>query len=121
MFPTGTYDISANRYAPHEDSMVIEGYDFTGATLKMQVRDRPNGGAIRADITPTVSVSTVEGIAYTTVSWSIAEVDMEAMPEDPTTPGADVTLYYDVHLTPSGGTKFVPFGGKFIVKAGVTQ
>lgn len=121
MFPTAHYPISANRFVPFSDYVDIVGYDFTGATLSMQVRDSANGGIVRATVTPTIGVTTDEGVPTTRVSFSITETVMEAMPLDPLDPSRDVALYYDCHLTPDGGTKFVPFGGPFIVEAGVTQ
>lgn len=128
MFPTAYYQIEAGRYVPHSDYMDIEGFDFTGATVDMEVRDHPNGGAVRAStlsdpetITVTLTVTTTEGVPTTRIAWSIAETVMEAMPLDSVAPQGDARLSYDLHLTPDGGTKFVPFGGPFVVKAGVIQ
>lgn len=121
MFPTASYPIRANRYAPHSDYIDVIGYDFTGAVFKMQVRDAPNGGTVRADIVPTVSVTTTEGVPTSRVSWAITELVMEAMPLDGNDPTTDVTLYYDLHITPSGEDKFVAWRGTFIVEHGVTQ
>lgn len=121
MFPTASYPIRANRYAPHSDYIDVIGYDFTGAVFKMQVRDAPNGGEIRADIVPTVSVTTDEGVPTSRVSWTISETDMEAMPLDPSDPTASVILYHDLHITPTGDTKFVAWRGTFTVEHGVTQ
>ncbi len=122
MFPTASYPITANRFAPHSDYIDVEGYDFTSATFKMQVRDTKNGGAVRADVVPTAELVVGAEVEPTTrVSWAIDEATMEAMPLDGSNPDADKKLYYDLHITPSGGTKFVAWGGDFIVKAGVTE
>ena len=121
MFPTANYPIRASRYTPHSDYVTVIGYDFTGAVAKMQVRDRKNGGSIQADIVPTVTVTTVSGVVQSKIEWTIGESTMEAMISDSGSPEADVKLYYDVHLTPSGGDKFVLVEGKFTVVAGVTQ
>ncbi len=121
MFPTASYDIYADRYVPHTDYLRVRGYDFTGAALSMQVRDRKNGGLVCATITPTLVVTTEDSVLISTITWVIPEATMEAMPLDSATPEADVTLWYDIHLTPSGGTKFIPLEGRFIVDAGVTQ
>ena len=121
MFPTAAYDIYANRFAPHSDYVDVVGYDYTGAVLAMEVRDSRNGGTVRATVTPTVSVTTSGGVPTSRIAWAIPEATMAAMPTDPTTPSKDVTLYYDLHLTPSGEDLFVPFGGKFVVVAGVTE
>lgn len=121
MFPTASYPIVANRYAPHSDYIDIEGYDFTGAMASMEVRDAKNGGTVRATVTPVVTVTTVEGVPVSRVTWSISAVVMEAMPLDPANPEADRKLFYDVHLDPAASDLFVPFEGSFTVKAGVTQ
>ena len=121
MFPTASYPIRTGRYVPHSDYIDVIGYDFSDATFKMQVRDRPNGGQVRADITPTVSVSILEGVPVSRVSWSIAENIMESMPVDPIDPSKPVSLYYDLHITPSETSKFVAWRGSFIIEEGVTQ
>lgn len=121
MFPTASYPIRADRYAPHEDYIDVIGYDFTGATFKMEVRDTPNGGTVRATATVSVSVTTDEGVPTSRVSWSIDEATMEAMPTDPANPSGPHEIHYDMHITPSGGTKFVAWGGSFTVVEGVTQ
>lgn len=120
MFKTARYDSEANRFAPHTDYIDIEGFDFTDAVCKLQIRDRKNGGALRADLVPTVSVTENDGVPVSRVLWTIPETTMEAMPLaseiDP-----DVTLWRDLHLTPDGGVKFVPIEGTFTVKSGVTE
>ena len=121
MFPTVKYSVAANRYVPFVDYVDVAGADFTGAVVAMEIRDRPNGGAVRAAITPTITVTTEEGVPVSRIAYTVSEADMEAMPTHPTDPSKDVTFYYDVHLTPDGGTKFIPFGGEFVVRAGVTQ
>lgn len=121
MFPTASYSVVANRFVPFADYIDFFGYDFTGAVAKLQVRDRKNGGTVRADVVPTVSVTTEEGVPTTRVSWAIDEATMEAMPLDSGDPDADVVLFHDLHLTPSGEAKFVPFAGTFTVRAGVTE
>lgn len=121
MFPTVSYSVTANRFAPFADYVDIIGFDFTGAATKLQVRDRKNGGTVRADVVPSISVTIDEGIPTTRISWAFDEPTMEAMPLDSGDPDADVVLYHDLHLTPNGGLKFVPFGGTFTVKAGVTE
>ena len=118
---TAPYDVVANRFAPFADYVDYETLDFTGATCKLQVRDRPNGGEVRADVVPTVTIETVEGVNYSRIAWEIDELTMEAMPLDGANPDGDVTLYHDLHLTPVGEPKFVVFSGKFIVKVGVTE
>lgn len=123
MFSTASWAIEANRYAPYDDYLDVVGYDFTGATFKLQVRDTPNGGNLRADLVPTVSVTTSGGVPTSRISWRIDEVNMEAMPLDPADPSKDAVLFYDMHISPGGVAtdKFVPVRGTFTVRAGVTQ
>lgn len=120
MFKTARYDSEANRFAPHTDYIDIESFDFTGAVCKLQIRDRKNGGQLRADLVPTVTVSTVEGVVTSRITWTIPEVTMEAMPLSSEI-SPDVKLFLDLHITPSGGVKFVPIEGTFTVKSGVTE
>ena len=129
MFPTARYDQRAGRYVPYTDYLEIEGYDFTGATVKAQVRDRKNGGQVRADLAQVTTaaaegiriddVVVTEGVPTTRIAWRVNETTMEAMPK--TDPGADVELWFDIHLTPIGELKFVLLGGRFLVEAGVTS
>ena len=121
MFPTAPYNIYANRFAPHSDYIDVVGYDFTGGVFTMEVRSARNGGTVRATVTPTVSVTTDDGVPTSRIEWEIVKATVEAMPVDSVDPALDVTLYYDVHVTPSGGDEFVAFGGKFVVVAGVTE
>ena len=120
MFKTARYDSEANRFAPHTDYIDIEGFDFTGAVCKLQIRDRKNGGVLRADLVPTVTVTIEEDLTPTSrIAWTVSEATMEAMPlaaeVDP-----DVGLFLDLHITPSGGLKFVAIEGAFKIKSGVT-
>lgn len=131
MFPSASYDSEADRFVPHTDYLDFEGFDFTDALLKMQVRDRPNGGALRADLAQVTtaaaegvrleSVTWADGVPTTRIAWRINETTMEAMPLDPADPGSAVVLYRDLHITPVGENKFVAVQGTFTVKAGETE
>src|SRR3546814_5170277 len=84
-------------------SVAFIGYDFTGATVKAQVRDRKDGGFVRADMTVTLaSVTTDEGVPTSTVDLEIPEATMEAM-DAATEAGDDAKIWWDLHITPSGG------------------
>lgn len=120
MFDAAQFDIRADRYTPNGDTIIFKGFDFTGATLKMEIRDRLNGGTVLATASTSLTVGDYEGVTSTTVTWSVSEVNMEAMPLSDEA-DADVTLYYDLHITPTGVNKFVAARGKFIVVAGATQ
>lgn len=149
----------ADRYVPFVRSFSMIGYDFTGATFAAQVRDRKDGGALRADLgTVTTSAQGVRlifggtntvanhitsnhltsdiynlvnintGVKYVAADnvvlsylrITINEATMEAMPFG-TDIGDDKLLYWDLHITPSGGTKDLYVAGDFLVRAGVTQ
>lgn len=64
-------------------------------------------------------------ITISTVGIRINETTIEVMPFPGSGAagerGDDLTLFWDLHITPSGGTKDRYAGGKFIVRAGVTQ
>lgn len=157
MFDTARFEIVADRFTPKADTIVVKGEDLTGATFKMQVRDRANGGTVRADLATVVS-SAAEGVrligvttstiaehiaagrltaaeqasleladddelSISELAYRINESTMEAMPDgdDGLEADADVPLVWDMHVTPSGGLKFVAFAGDFIVKAGATE
>lgn len=121
MFPTASYPIRANRYVLHTDYIDVVGYDFTGATFAMEVRDTYNGGAVRASIIPTVAVTVTEGVPTSRVTWVIPKATMAAMPLDQSDPTKDVTLYYDLQIDPSVGDSFVAWRGTFVVVAGSVQ
>lgn len=54
-------DWKADRYVPFIESIVFIDEDFTGASFAMQVRDRRDGGARRADLS-TVTSAAAEGV-----------------------------------------------------------
>ena len=65
----------------------------------------------------------MEGSTVVTVSQlgiRINETTMEGLPF-PGEYGDDKLLYWDLHITPSGGIKDKYAGGQFVVRAGVTQ
>lgn len=54
-------DWGADRYVPFIRTMALVGYDLTGAAFIMQVRDRKDGGTLRADLA-TVASASAEGV-----------------------------------------------------------
>jgi hypothetical protein len=54
-------DLFGDRYVPLLTTITVLEQDFTGATFNMQVRDRKDGGALRADL-DTVANLTLEGV-----------------------------------------------------------
>ena len=138
---TGRRDLIANRWEPFVEPIRFVGQDLTGATFIAQVRDRRDGGMLRADLATVLDVDD-EGITFvsmanedydfggdvgvvnvpvTTVSMRIDEDTMEAM-DVPLNgeAGEDGTIWWDMQITPSGGVKYRALEGSFTVHAGVT-
>src|SRR3546814_12677223 len=85
------------------------------------MRDRKDGCFVRADMTVTLaSVTTDEGVPTSTVDLEIPEATMEAM-DAATEAGDDAKIWRDLHITPSGGVKFVALEGPFTVTAGAAD
>jgi len=112
----------------------IVGIDLTSAAFAMQVHDTKDrtAGTPRASLTTQttdvegirlVGVVTTDGVPTSSIRVRINETTMEAMDvaNDAALPGNDGDAYWDMHITPSGGDKFLAFNGTFTVKAGVTQ
>lgn len=64
--------------------------------------------------------TSASSVALSQLGIRINETTMEGLPF-PAERGDDNTLYWDLHITPSGGIKDKYAGGAFIVRAGVTQ
>lgn len=130
-------DIPAYKRVPFDDDVAIIGENLTGAAFAMHIRAHPGdtGTALvsLANVgAPAQGVSVTYNPAYqwqegaelftapaSLVRICIDEATLEALslgtPYD-----EPVELYYDLHTTRSGGIKRVQFGGKFILKPGVT-
>lgn len=121
------------RHAPAPYPLTFIGMPtMAGAAFRAQVRDRANGGTIRADLSTTTSASaegvrlvsnTVDGNGVRTqvIHLQFAEATMEAMPTDAADPGADSRFVIDIEITPAGGTKSVTDLAPFICAAGSTN
>ncbi|WP_375290416.1 hypothetical protein [Qipengyuania sp.] len=126
MFPTiRSAPLRGARSTALIETIVIDGLDFTGATFRLEVRDRRNGGSLRAGL-DTVSSASAEGVRIvevdtsgdlpiTTVGIRINETTMEAMPTGE--PGEDVNIWWGMHITPAGGTKFLAYDSIFTIEA----
>lgn len=123
---------------PDGATFVIVGPDWSDAAYRMQIRQRPGDtGAALITLTtqtagsqgisatyeadypiPQQDGSTVDGPA-TKVLIQIDEATIEALalgtPYD-----EPVALFYDLHITPSGGVKMNYCAGKFTILPGVT-
>lgn len=105
------------RHAPFSQAISLPG-DFTGATLIGQVRLYPDAAGA-AQVAFTVAGPVVaSGRSKFTVT--LTEAQLEALPAAPVGE-AEVTLVYDLLLTPAAGTKELLFGEEFIVIGGATN
>lgn len=106
----------------------FKALDFTGAAFLMHIRNLPGdtgsplvslAGASAGSQGLSITVETVDGITSTYLTIQIDETTMEGLPS--AAPASlPLTLYYDLHITPSGGVKSVWLAGKFTVYPGVT-
>jgi hypothetical protein len=129
---TGRRDLVANRWEPFIHTIDIVGVDYSAATFLAQVRAVKDSGGLplvalstvgsvgTEGITVTGTTTDAGGIPTTSISIRINEATVEALPE-PAELGDDVTLYWDMQVTPSGGNKFRMLEGTFTVHAGVTH
>lgn len=127
---TGRRDLVANRWEPFVHTIAFEGFDFTGAVFKMQIRLTPDTpGTPLVDLATVttsvegvrlVSVTTTDSVPTSTVSIRIDELTVEGLPAADEL-GNNAVLAWDMQITPSGSDKFRVLEGTFTVKAGVTQ
>jgi hypothetical protein len=133
MLKTGTLNISANRHAPFGPYVIrLEGLDMTGGSARAQVRLKPDTpGAALIDLSTSgvagiydegiYLTNTVEdGQSIANFSLFIEEATMEALPAAAAV-GDNLTLYWDLQITPSGAVAIVLLRGTFTVIAGVTD
>jgi len=123
--------LTAGRYVPFVHSVFVEGLDLSAATFKGQLRDRWNGGAIRADLA-TVGSASAEGIRFVALTWlngrpvselgiRINKSTMVAVPVDQADPEAAVALVFDIHVERTATMPEVLLRADFIVQEGSTQ
>lgn len=132
---TARLDIPAFKRVPFDDDVAIIGENLSAATFLMHIRaNRGDTGTPLVTLSnaspPSAGVSATYNSAYqwqengevltapaSLVRIIIAEATLEALslgtPYD-----EPVALFYDLHATTD--TKRVQFGGKFILKPGVT-
>ena len=128
-----SWPLIADRWTPYVYTPRVEYHDYTGATLAMHIRQNwdATGTALLALANASagsqglsIATVTVDGRTHTDITIQIDETTLEGL-MPPTTsgaaPGSDVALVYDLHVTPSGGTKFVLVRGAFTIIAGATQ
>lgn len=124
-----------SKRVPWVEDLPVEGPDYSGATFKMEVRQRA-GDTGTALITLNNATAGTEGISCTydtgyvdpetaeifaasVILFQIDETTMEALAGGTPT-DSPIELHYDVHVTPVGGKKFVLCYGSFTYWPGVT-
>lgn len=128
MIQPATLPLVGHRWVPFKFEIDLEGLSLTGATFAMGVRASRDATAAAVTLATTVSpaegisvsVATVDGQPVSTIQIRINETTMEGMPAA-TEVGDDLVYFWDMHITPSGGSKAVYFEGPFTVKGGATQ
>lgn len=126
MIQPGTLPLVGHRWVPFKPYQIqFNDLDLTGATFTMTVRATRDAGSSLISITN--STSPAEGISIISASASatvieirINEATMEALPAAAAV-GDDLDLFWDMHITPSGGTKAVYLEGPFTLRGGATQ
>lgn len=134
-----TMPLVAHRWTPYvETPVAFIGRDYSAATFAMQLRVRPDAlGSPLVSLTGATAGSQGISCVVTTddddvpTSWITIQIDeatLEALlPYAETsgspnrTPGSDLVLYHDIHITGGGHVKRRRAEGTFTIKAGVTQ
>lgn len=115
--------LAGDRWTPFTATLEFTGLVVTGATFAMQVRQTyDQAGSPLVSLTNVGSANTqgIYIVSASVIQIYIAEATMEGLP-DATEVGDDLVLYYDLHITPSGGVKQVYARGTFTVRGGATQ
>lgn len=132
---TGSISIRANKRVPFDDDIVLLGVNYSAAAFAMEIRNEP-GDQGAALVTLGTTAAPAQGIscAYNAgfvdpetgvvvgaslIRIRINEATLEGLPYD-SDPAEPRTYYYDLHVTPSGGKKYVFCAGSFVVQPGVT-
>lgn len=137
MSQTAQFDYTVKRNVAHSDDIIFEAVDLTGADLFMQVRaykGAPGDAMLTLENSTapaqglSVSVTTTEGVPDSTVFIRIDKATIQGMlpftvsgGAPSRAPASDVTLFYDLLITPSGGTEDRRTEGKFIILEGVSD
>ncbi|MES2904639.1 MAG: hypothetical protein V4696_10680 [Pseudomonadota bacterium] len=128
--------VAVSKRVPWVEDLPVEGPDYSGGTFKMEFRQDPgdtgtalvtlnNASAGSEGISATYDADyadpeTGEAFGATVFLFHINEATMEGLAVATPT-RSPVVLHYDLHVTPSGGTKFVLCYGTFTYMPGVVQ
>lgn len=130
---TAAISIRANKRVPFDDTIALMAFDYSSATFQMQIRNEP--GDQGAPLVGLGAFASGQGISCTydpefpdpedgepgasIIRIQIAEATLEGLPYA-SDPAAERRFFYDLHVTPAGGTKYVFSAGAFVVVPGVT-
>jgi hypothetical protein len=135
MIKPGRLALSADRWTAFVASLTFRkdgaDVDLSGAAMRLQIRTRPDAAGSALIDLGVVGTSSAQGIRIfdpvvvdghdtTTIGIRVNETTMEGLPF-PADRGADLKLFWDLHVTPAGGLKQRWMAGDFIVRAGVTE
>lgn len=130
MITPGKLDLVAQRWTPYVLVIAFEGFDFSAATFAMDwrlYRDAPfaqlslgNAASNAQGISCTVTLDD-DDVPTSLVQIRVNETTLEALLLNAGTPGSDVVLQQDLHITGGGLPKTRWFEGKAIIRAGATQ
>ena len=128
------FDLTASKRVPFVGTFAIVGPDWSGASYAMQLRasEGSTGTALVSLATASAGsqgISAAYDATYdlpdettapaTEVTVRISESTIEALSlADPS--DEPLELWYDLHITPSGGDKLRYMGGRFFIEPGVT-
>lgn len=117
----GPLELRAGRHEAFALTLNLSG-NFTGAALVGHIRLYPDAPGDPL-VAFTVSAFGAFAAGVTPVTISLTEAQLEDPTKIPAAPAGEgeVTLVYDLLLTPSGGSRERLFGGTFIVVGGSTN
>lgn len=133
--PTPNIPLFAEKRVTFDETIVRMGINLAGSALSCEIRGRPGDtGSAIISLSSATPPSQGLSIAYngafvdplgklppgaSLLRIIISEATLEglAYAADPAQP---VVLHYDIHVTPTGGTKFVFASGTFTINPGVT-
>lgn len=121
MIEAAVNNLRVNRHTPWRYVIEYNGAaNWSTATVEMHVRQLPDQtGTPLLDLDSGTEITLSYSAGVTTITILAPEADIEALPAAAEV-GQDLTLYYDIQITPPGGIKEVYMRGTFTVLGGVT-
>jgi hypothetical protein len=128
-------DLTAFKRVPFVDDVAILGPNYTGAAFAMHIRNN-NGDTGTPLVSLAGATAGTQGISVTynaafvyNAAGAVAPASLILIQIDETTLEAlalnnpantPLVLYYDLHVTPTGGVKRVELHGSFTIQPGAT-